>query len=91
MTLFVFSKTAVTPWMAQENSSSLNQTFYLQATTGGRPVAKWQNKTKVKAPLGELTIKSVEVYSIRQVGSPKQISGLPEVLNWGCARIRLAR
>ena len=72
MTLFVISKTAVTPWMARESSLSANQKVYLrnststarrelaqlQAMTERRPVGK--NKTMLQALPDELAIKSVE-------------------------------
>ena len=34
MISFVISKTAVTPWMAQESSLSVNQTVYLWRQAG---------------------------------------------------------
>ena len=53
MTLFVISKTAVTPWMARESSLSANQKVYLwnSTSTARKELAQLQAMTERRRPV----------------------------------------
>ncbi len=50
MTLFVISKTAVTPWMARESGLSLNQTVYLWRQADLQPL-RWNSTSAARREL----------------------------------------
>ena len=53
MISFVISKTAVTPWMAQESSLSANQTVYLWRQADLQPL-RWNSTSAARRELAPL-------------------------------------